>query len=85
MFKFNTKYILILIIFLFAQITIVKSNIDLSNDNPIVFCLKSTLEYSMDQVKEYFLKSQIPEIAKDYKINDPYFSWCVEKSSLDDD
>jgi hypothetical protein len=39
----------------------------------------------MDQVKEYFLKSQIPEIAKDYKINDPYFSWCVEKSSQDDD
>ena len=85
MLKLNTKYILILFIFVFSKISKVKSNIDLSNDNPIVFCLKSVKKFTMDEIKEYFLRIQKPESAPDYKLDEEYFSWCVEKSSKEDD
>ena len=38
----------------------------------------------MDQVKEYLLKSQIPEYKEELKINDDMFSWCIEELSRDD-
>jgi len=60
-----------------------KGKVDLSDKNPVVYCLKSAKKYNMDQVKEYLLKSQIPEYKEELKINDDMFSWCIEELSRD--
>ena len=81
--KFTLLFFFLLILFLFGIINADKGSIDLSDKNPVVYCLKSAKKYNMDQVKEYLLKSQIPEYKEELKINDDMFSWCIEELSRD--
>ena len=84
MFKLNIPNLFLLIIFLFTTIKSTEVSIDLSDDNPVVYCLKAAKKFTMDQVKEYYLRIQKPESAPDYQLDDPYFQWCVEQLSRED-
>lgn len=57
--------------------------IDLSDRNPIVYCLKDLKKFSLQQVKDYLLKNQDPEFALENDIHDDLFAWCVEHVSKD--
>ncbi len=83
MFKFRLLFIFTLIL-LIVNISS-EDSIDLSDDNPISYCLKAAIKMSIDEIKEYYLKTQKPEYAKEYSIDDPLFYYCVEKASLEDD
>lgn len=76
-------YISILILLLFNNIN-AQASYDLSNDNPIVYCLKVAKHMSLEQIKEYYLKTQLPQHAKEKEIDDPAFNWCVEQASRED-
>jgi len=39
---------------------------------------------TLDEIKDYYLRSQKPESAPDYQMDDPYFLWCVEQASRED-
>ena len=84
MHKLNIFYLFLLIISLFTTIKSTESSIDLSDDNPVVYCLKAAKRYTMDDIKDYFLRNQKPESAASYEIDDPLFLWCVEQVSRED-
>ena len=84
MFKFNILNLFLLIIFLFVTIKSTEESIDLSDDNPVVYCLKAAKRLTMDEIKDYYLRSQKPGSAPDYQMDDPYFLWCVEQASRED-
>ena len=83
MFKFPRLFIFTLIL-LIVNINS-QNSIDLSDDDPVTYCLKAARKMSLDEIKEYYLKTQKPEYAKEYSIDDPLFYYCVEKTSLEDD
>ena len=83
MFNFTFLYISILIL-LITNINAQYGSIDLSDDNAVVYCLKAARHFTMEQVKEYYLKIQLPKYANEKFIDDPAFSWCVESVSRDD-
>ena len=76
-------YIYTLIIIILVNINTSPSSIDLSDKNPIVYCLKAAKRYTFEEVKEYLLRTQVPGEAEDYAIDDPEFSYCVEQASRD--
>jgi hypothetical protein len=84
MFKLNIFNLFLIIIFLFVTIKTSESSIDLSDDNPVVYCLKAAKRLTLDEIKDYYLRSQKPESAPDYQMDDPYFLWCVEQASRED-
>ena len=59
--------------------------IDLSDKNPIVYCLKEIKKFTFQQVKDYLLKIQDLEYALENGINDKKFSLCIEQRSKDND
>ena len=81
--KIPIIYISILILFLFNNIN-TQASYDLSDDNPVVYCLKAAMHMSLEQIKEYYLKTQLPQHANEKEIDDPAFNWCVEQASRDD-
>ncbi len=83
MFKFRLLFIFTLIL-LIVNISS-EDSIDLSDDNPVSYCLKAAIKMSLDEIKEYYLKTQKPEYAKEYNIDEPLFNWCVEQVSKEDD
>ena len=80
MFKF---YLAILIIILLVNNIIASTSIDLSDNNPTVYCLKTVRKYSIEEVKEYLLRIQVPGEAEDYTIDDPLYTLCIEQNSKD--
>ena len=76
-------YITILILILLANIVTSPNSIDLSDKNPMVYCLKTVIQLTFDEVKEYLLTIQKPEEAEDLSIDDPQFSICIEQHSRD--
>ena len=83
--KISIIYISILILFLFNSINAQQYEYDLSDDNPIVYCLKAARHMTLEQIKEYYLKTQLPQYVNEKEIDDPAFNWCVEQASRDDD
>ena len=83
MFKYTLLFISILIL-LIVNINAQYGSIDLSDDNEVVYCLKAARHYTMEQVKEYYFKIQLPKYANEKYIDDPAFSWCVESVARDD-
>ena len=55
--------------------------IDLSDKNPIVFCLKKVKNYNLEQVKDFILRNQDPEYAIEHYPNDEIFAYCMEQVS----
>ena len=84
MFKFHILFLAALFISLFVNIKSTVSSIDLSDDNPIVYCLKTARHFTFEEVKDYLLRTQVPEYSSDEGLDDPLFSWCVEQASRDD-
>ena len=82
--KYHFLFISIILLNLFINIHSTPSSIDLSDDNPVVYCLKAVKRYTFDEIKEYLLRTQVPEEAEDYAIDDPEFSWCIEQRSKED-
>ena len=79
------KIFFILIIFIF--LIFVKSdseNIDLSDENPLVYCLKKVRNYNLDEIKDFVLRNQDPEYAIDHYPNDDMFRYCMEQLSKED-
>ena len=76
-------YITIIILILFVNIITNPNAIDLSDKNPMVYCLKTVIKLSFDEVKEYLLTIQKPEEAEDLAIDDLEFSACIEQHSKD--
>ncbi len=58
--------------------------IDLSDKNPMVYCLKTIKKFTFQQVKDYLLKEQDAEFAIENTIHDKLFSLCIEQVSKDD-
>ena len=77
--------IILLIVLIFNDTSCNSGRIDLSDRNPIVFCLKTIKRYTFHQVKEYLLKQQDPIYALENKINDGMFALCVEQVAKDND
>ena len=79
------KISLFLIIFIMG-IGFIRSyneRIDLSDRNPIVYCLKHYKKFTFDQVKDYLLKYQDPEYALEDDVKDDLFALCVEHVAKD--
>ena len=75
-----------LIIILILKLGFISSDyrgIDLSDRNPIVYCLKEIKKFTFQQVKDYLLRNQDPEFAITNRIHDDLFSLCVEQVSKD--
>ena len=83
MFKFPILFIFTIILLIVNINT--EDSIDLSDDNPVSYCLKAERRMTLDEIKEYYLKTQKPEYAKEYNIDDPMFYYCVEQASREDD
>ena len=80
----KTIFIVFLLIFIFFDfISCNSGRIDLSDQNPIVYCLKTIKGYTFQQVKDYILKQQDPQYALENKIHDDIFALCVEQVSKD--
>ena len=76
-------YFIIFLSFLLEFISCDYGGIDLSDRNPIVFCLKEIKKFTFEQVKDYLLRNQDPEFAIENSIHDDLFSLCVEHIAKD--
>ena len=85
MVKLNIGFIFILFIALISVIKAESDSIDLSDDNPVVYCLKSVFQYSTDDVKEYLLLMQVKEYAETHQIKSKEFSSCIDNQVYKED
>ena len=84
MFKFHILIISFLIISKFLNIKTAEDSIDLSDDNPVVYCLKAAKRFTFDEIKDYYLRTQRPDLSPNYQLDDPQFLWCVEEAARED-
>ena len=54
-------------------------SIDLSDKNPLVYCLKNVKKYDFEEIKNFILQNQDPEFAIEYYPNDEEFNFCIEQ------
>ena len=82
--KISILCISILILLSFVNINAQHGNIDLTDDNPTVYCMRVAMHLSLEDIKEYYLKTQLPQFAHEKEIDDPAFNWCVDQASRED-
>lgn len=80
---FKISLFSIIIILEIGFINSYNERIDLSDRNPIVYCLKYFKKFTFDQVKDYLLKYQDPEYALEDDVKDDLFALCVEHVAKD--
>ena len=73
----------LIIIIILGYVNCDLGGIDLSDKNPVVYCLKRVKRFTFQQVKDYLLKNQDPEYALENSIYDEIFAYCVEQVSKD--
>ena len=75
------KYIYIIAIIINIIYNIYSEKIDLSDKNPIVFCLQKIKNYNIEEIKDFILQNQDPEYAIENYPSDKDFSNCIEQMS----
>ena len=77
--KMNLKIIGIIFILINVINITFADKIDLSDNNPIVYCLKYIKKYNLEEIKDFILQNQDPEYAIEHYPNDESFSNCLAK------
>ena len=66
-------------IFLIMNLIKNEDKIDLSDKNPMVYCLKKVRNYNFEEIKNFILQNQDPEFAIENYPNDISFYNCLEE------
>ena len=72
------KFFILIIFIILSLVKTDSENIDLSDENPLVYCLKKVKNYNLDEIKDFILRNQDPEYAIDHYPNDEMFKYCIE-------
>ena len=74
-------YIILIIFIIFSLVKSDSDDIDLSDENPLVYCLKKVRNFNLDEIKDFILRNQDPEYAIEHYPNDEMFRYCMEQLS----
>ena len=74
-------YIILIIFIIFSLVKSDSDDIDLSDENPLVYCLKKVRNFNLDEIKDFILRNQDPEYAIEHYPNDEMFRYCMKQLS----